>query len=172
MPHRFDLATLQAVDIANCAPGFYWQLSHLGGPANAILKLDSETPQYLFFVQLSGERMFHAVFGQMPRPGSFVLLPVGNGPVKLELPNSLQQSNNRETLGAISICAEGAYLTVIRVDQHGLSETQYVSLQNFTIDEHLPSQKFGVFTTWRLTTGEENPSERTVLLANGEWPQE
>lgn len=170
MAHRFDLAALQATDIATCSPGFMWRLWPRVGPANLILKLNSGNPRQLLFVQLSGEQKFRVTTGQMPAPDSTAFLPVHASPLKIELPDVPLLGDDREALGSVVVCREGAFLVTQEQDGNGFPEIVYVSLQEFAAFEHLPSQQSGVFTTWRLTTSETDPAERTVLLSHGNWP--
>lgn len=169
MTHRFDVATLKAVDVTTCKAGFYL---HLGSAAaRLILKIDSENPKYHFFVQLDGDTKFKTTFSDTPHANRLFLIPLDMTSAKLELPDNPDRVSNPESLGAILVCKDGAYLITNRITERGEVDVEYVSLQSFKTQNELPADRYGIFTTWRLTTSEANPSERTVLVSNGEWPQ-
>jgi hypothetical protein len=135
------------------------------------LKLNSGNPAHFFYVDLSGDEPFRLTFRNMLGVGDVALISLSSAPEIIELPDKPDLTSDREKVGAILVCKEGTYLIAHRLDERGQTEVNYVSLKTLIADECLPSDKYGVFETWRLTTSEANPSERTVLASNGEWPQ-
>lgn len=169
MPHRISLAELKSQPVIDVPPGFCWHLDAAGGDPKQSLMLDSESADHRVWVWLSGENSFTTQYARNHSLAKRVALPVGGKDWAIELPEHAAMSDNRETLGALILCNEGAYL-VIKNSTDDYSEFAYVSLQDLKMHDYPPSQQYGVFTTWRLTTSEANGSDRATLISQGDWP--
>jgi hypothetical protein len=170
MPHRFDLS-VKSESFKECKPGFYLLLSTASAIAEYVLKVDAEHPAQIFYMLMAGEKKFHLTCTNKLGFQAVPVISMSERNIVLELPDDAHLVANKEDLGVITICKEGVYLTAERHNPLDSVEIHFVSLQSFQIQQTFPEEKYGSFDIWRLTTSEDNPSDRTVLISQGAWPQ-
>lgn len=170
MTFRIALGRVKSQPLGDLPHGFFWHLTVSGGDSGFSLMLKADSADdHRKWIWLTGNLAFKAQYGTNQSITNYIALPVGGDDWVIELPDQPKLSDSRETAGALIVCNEGAYLAV-KTMRGGFPAFAYVSLQNCSMHDSLPSQVYGVFTTWRLRTNEPNPCDRAILISQGEWP--